>query len=124
MRPGTIATSGNRIFVILAVDGPKFAVAPVAWGKQPQRYAGDVPINLGAAFGHAIARAAAAEIVIAPWQFPGITITHVELAACIRAARAAQSEKSLDRFRPLAAFAAAQPSHRSGGRRVGRAPAH
>jgi len=119
MRPGTIATSGDRIFVILAVDGLKFAIAPVAWGKQTQRYAGDVPINLGAAFGHAIARAAAAEIVTGALQFPGITITPIELGACIRAARAAQAEKSLDRFRPLAAFAAAQPSHRSGGRRVG-----
>jgi len=122
MLPGTVATSGDRIFVVLAVEGDRFAVVPMAWGKRTQRYAGDVPINLGAAFGHAIARAASAEIVTGSLQFPGLHITPVELAACIRAARAAQAEKSLDRFRPLATFAAAQPSYRSGGRRVGRSP--
>lgn len=119
MLPGTVATSGDRIFVVLAVEGCKFAVAPLAWGKRTQRYAGDVPVDLGASFGRAIARAAAAEIVTGGLQFPGLHVTQIELAACIRAAKAAQAEKTLDRFRPLASFAAAQPTHRSGGRRIG-----
>jgi len=114
---GSIVRIGDAPFVVLACGKDGYAVAPVITHPREKLRAFDVRA-LGA-----IVRCAATKIVPHVELTEGYTLDASTVTACQRAAERAASERSLCRFAPLAAFAAAQPSHRSGGRRVGRAPA-
>lgn len=111
----------DRLYVVLAAAGARVAVAPV-YQQTKKRRAHDVLVIVGA-LGQATAACAAATIEDGAWEITGITIAAPELAACQLAAGRAKQERELDRFAPLALFTAAQPTFRSGGRRVGSARA-
>jgi hypothetical protein len=115
-----IADRDQRLFVVLAARLNYVAVVPLRFvrARGEKRMAGDVDIDAGD-LGHATALCGKASLMEAGYNATGYVIPSEALRACQRAVERIQAEKSLDRFRPLAAFAAAVPSFRSGGRRVG-----
>lgn len=121
MTPGTVVMHGDRLCLVLAHKAGRCAVAPVMLGREKNR-AGYVALQVGR-LGAAVAMCGSAGIEAGPWTDTGITVTAAELAACQAAAARANSERSIERFAPLAIFSQACPSFRSGGRRVGRAAA-
>jgi hypothetical protein len=115
-----IADRDQRFFVVLAARLNDVAIVPLRFvrARGEKRHAGDVDIDAGG-LGPATAMCSSARVVSAEFNATGYVIPSDALRACQRAVERIQAEKSLDRFRPLAAFAAAAPSFRSGGRRVG-----
>lgn len=80
MTPGTVATQGKRAFVVLAVNGPMHAVAPVM--RTPKvRMAGDVDIEPGL-----IVRVASAALTGGKLEAIASLKTDV-LALCLNAAK-------------------------------------
>ena len=96
MLAGTVvADSDQRLFVVLASQGARHAVAPVRLGRVrgDKRYAGDVPIDFGA-LGFGIAHCGVARVVKAPFVETGLALTEIDFAACAQAAARAANERS------------------------------
>lgn len=123
MTPGTvIADSDLRHFVVLDGAHGRYAVAPILIGRNrgDKRYGGDVAVSLPM-LGTVIVSCARATVASFRASNTGMILADAELRACQIAAKRATNER-WQAFAPSPIFAAACPSFRSGGRRVGTKP--
>lgn len=119
MTPGEIVTRGDDLYVVLAVEAARAAVAPLVLAKR-NRVMHAVPVRAGG-LGDGYVMGAQACTQPGPWQFSGYCLTLGDLAACQMAVRRAVADKMVtQRYAPLCAFEQAKPRiMKNGGRRVG-----
>lgn len=122
MTPGSVVSRGDKLFVVLQAESARLAVALLTIGKHQKRRAGEITVLL-CGIGYATVHCGQASVQSGVWGLTDYSISAAELAVCRTAADRAARERNLARFTPLSDFAQAQPHFRSGGRRVGGAPA-
>ena len=119
MMAGEIIARGHDLFIVLAADATRAAVAPLLLARR-SRFTHAVPVRAGA-LGEGFVLCAKARLDADPGQFTGYCLCLRDLEACQLAARRAQEDAELSRrYAPLSAFEQAMPRKtRNGGRRVG-----
>ncbi len=115
-----VADRSRRIFVVLASDGDRHAVALVRIGRVrgDKQYAGDVSVTLGG-FSDAVVMCGSAEITRNDFTHTLLSLDPYDLARCQLAARITAEERAATNIVVRNAYMESAPRFRSGGRRVG-----
>ena len=124
MIAGTVvADRSRRLFVVLASDGDRHAVARVRIGRVrgDKEYAGDTAVTI-CGLSEAVVMCGSTEITRGDFTSALVSLDGDDLARCQRAARLTAEERVATGVRMRSEYAQSAPSFRSGGRRVGTQP--